>query len=718
LGRRLKEESWIGRASRLASAAQLAGSGQIMKNFIRALKYAWPYRGRLFVSFMCAFLAAVLWSLNFTAIYPILKIFNTGQNLQAWVDTSIKDIQDKQINPLEVKVAELRKQKRKIEEDQLKADAQPKVRKIDEEDRDFNAELRHIDTDLKNAESALNSAQDDLWRYRYVKKFIDNYCPEGKFETLMAVLLVVVIAVALRGGFEFWQEALVGAVVNRSQFDLRNRFFRQAIHLDVNHFGESGTHELMTRFTNDVDTLGNGMRTIFGKVVAEPLKALTCIVCAMWINWQLTLFCLVLVPFALIVLTRFGRTMKRATRRLLEGMSSIYKILSEVFHGIRIVKAFAREPRERRRFQKSTRDYFNKAMWVVTLDAMTSPVIEVLTVLAIAAVFGLGAYIVLEQPTHIWFIPIGERPLEGETLLQLYALLAAAADPVRRLSNVYTRIQSGWAAADRVFAYMDKEPQIQSKPDAPVLDRHHDDIEFRNVCFSYTPGQVLLEGIDLHIKHGEIIAFVGKNGCGKTSLLNLLPRFYDPDHGSIFIDGVDIRNVNLRSLRKQIAIVTQDMFLFDDTVFNNIAYAHPHATREEVEAAARQAHAHEFIMSDLAGGYDYQVGIDGKRLSGGQKQRICLARAFLADPSILILDEFTNQNDPEAEVLVHRTLHELRHDRTILLITHRLHTLEIADRIVVLDEGRVAATGTHAELMKSCAMYQRLNEAQKQRLVA
>jgi ATP-binding cassette subfamily B protein/subfamily B ATP-binding cassette protein MsbA len=410
--------------------------------------------------------------------------------------------------------------------------------------------------------------------------------------------------------------------------------------------------------------------------------------------------------------------MKRATRRMLEGMSGIYRILQETFHGIRIVKAFTREPRERRRFHKATRDCYHRAMWVVTLDAMTSPVIEVMTIVAVAAIFLIGAYIVLEKPTEILGIRIADQPLEAETLLQLYALLAAAADPVRRLSNVYTRIQSGFASADRIFGFMDREPKIQANSDAPALERHHKDIEFRNVCFSYSPGQVLLEGIDLQIKKGEIVAFVGKNGCGKTTLLNLLPRFYDPDHGSIFIDGVDIRTTNLRSLRKQIAIVTQDMFLFDDTVFNNIAYAHPKATREDVEAAARKAQAHEFIMSDLPNGYDTFVGPEGKKLSGGQRQRICLARAFLADPSILILDEFTNQNDPEAEIDLHRSINELRMGRTILFITHRLHTLEIADRIVVVDEGRVAAIGTHLELMKSSPIYQRLHEVQQQRMVA
>jgi ATP-binding cassette, subfamily B, bacterial MsbA len=677
-----------------------------MKNFIRALRYAWPNRRRLGMSILCALLAAALWSLNFTAIYPILTIFGSGpnENLQSWVDTSIKKIQEEQVDPKEKAVAKLRQDRRDVANDEKDPDEK-------------KTKLRHLDSAISRIEGEITSAQSDLVRYHYVKKFLDAYCPTDRYQTLLAVLMLVVCAVVLRGFFEFWQESLVGGVVNRALFTIRNRFFRRVIHLDVNHFGEAGTHELMPRFISDVDTLGGGMKTLFGKVIAEPLKAIACITVAMWINWQLTMMCLILVPFALLILTRFGRMMKRATRRLLDGMSSMYKILAEVFHGIRIVKAFAREPRERRRFHKATLDYYNKAMWVVTLDALTSPIIEVMTIIAVAGVFALGAYIVLEKPVSILGIPIAEHALETATLLQLYALLAAAADPVRRLSNVYTRLQSGLAAADRIFSYMDTTPKIQANADAQPLERHREDIEFRNVCFSYTPGQVLLEGIDLHIKHGEIVAFVGKNGCGKTSLLNLLPRFYDPDHGTIYIDGTDIRAVNLRSLRKQIAIVTQDMFLFDDTVFNNIAYAHPNATPEQVEAAARQAQAHDFI-SDLEGGYEYMVGVEGKRLSGGQKQRICLARAFLSDPSILILDEFTNQTDPEAEVDLHRTMHELRHGRTIFLITHRLHTLEIADRIVVLDEGRVAAMGTHTELMKTCSIYQRLNDVKQQRLVA
>src|SRR5439155_19988080 len=318
---------------------------------------------------------------------------------------------------------------------------------------------------------------------------------------------------------------------------------------------------------------------------------------------------------------------------------------------------------------------------------------------------------------HLFGIEMVSYPMEAETLLQLYALLAAIADPVRKLSSVFTRIQSGFAASDRIFAFMDKEAKVTPNCDGVVLARHHKDIEFRNVCFSYNPSDPVLTGLQLTVRHGETVALVGKNGCGKSTLLILLPRFYDPDHGSVLIDGVDVRAANLRSLRQQIGIVTQDAFLFDDTVFANIAYGKRHATREEVEEAARQAYCHDFIVK-LQHGYDTPVGEIGSRLSGGQKQRITLARALLRDPSILILDEFTSQDDMESEAFIHRFLRDFMRKRTTFVITHRLNTLEIADRIVVLDGGRIVAIGAHAELVRTCPVYQRLHEAHSQRLVA
>jgi ATP-binding cassette subfamily B protein/subfamily B ATP-binding cassette protein MsbA len=328
-----------------------------------------------------------------------------------------------------------------------------------------------------------------------------------------------------------------------------------------------------------------------------------------------------------------------------------------------------------------------------------------------------GAYLVLQKQTHLLGLQMTTRGMDAEELLQLYAFLAAIADPIRKLSSVFTRIQSGAAAADRIFAFLDRQPRVHSNSNARRLDRHHAAIEFRDVCFSYEPGRPILTDVHLQVRFGETIALVGKNGCGKTTLVGLIPRFFDPDHGSILIDEIDVRHVNLRSLRQQIGIVTQETTLFDDTIFNNIAYGNRRAGLEAVEKAAKQAYAHDFIMA-LRSGYQTRVGEAGAKLSGGQKQRLALARAILRDPSILILDEFTSASDAESEVLIHRALKDFMVNRTTFVITHRLNTLEIADRIVVVDNGRIEAVGRHAELLHSCSVYQRLHEAQFQRLSA
>jgi ATP-binding cassette subfamily B protein/subfamily B ATP-binding cassette protein MsbA len=282
---------------------------------------------------------------------------------------------------------------------------------------------------------------------------------------------------------------------------------------------------------------------------------------------------------------------------------------------------------------------------------------------------------------------------------------------------VYTRIQSGAAAADRIFTFLDRRPRVTANTNGHRLAPHETLIEFRDICFSYEPGRSILTNIHLQVRFGEIVALVGKNGCGKTTLVGLLPRFYDPDHGSILVDGHDIRHVHLRSLRQQVGVVTQDTILFDDTIYNNILYGSRWAKPEDVEAAAKKAYAHDFIVK-LSRGYQTRTGEAGAKLSGGQKQRVALARAILRNPRILILDEFTSQSDAESEALIHRALKDFMRNRTTFVITHRLNTLEIADRIVVVDNGRIEAVGTHTELLGTCAVYQRLHDAQFQRLCA
>jgi ATP-binding cassette subfamily B protein/subfamily B ATP-binding cassette protein MsbA len=678
-----------------------------MKNFLRTLRIAWGYRGRLILSLTCALFSAALWGLMFTCIDPVLYILkNAGKpdnNLQARQERRIADAK-KVVDDLDPRIEALKERDRKL------ADAAPS-RFLDKERRDLARDLDKLTHKLETARSDLN------WLH-LSKKYIDQFLPTDPFSTLVWLFAFVVGSVALRGVFEFGQDSLVGSVVNRSLYDLRNRFFRNVIHLDVNQFGEQGTGEMMARFTNDMELVGQGMKTIFGRVISEPLKALSCIVFACWISWQLTLMFLILVPVALFILTKVGRMMKRATRRLLERMSSIYKILQEVFLGIRVVKAYTREAYERRRFRAVTRDYCHKAMMVINLDALADPVIELLGVMAVALALLAGAYLVLDKAAeeHLFTLRMSNHPLEPEELLALYAYLVAIADPVRKLSSVYTRMQSGFAAADRIFDFVDRRPRVRPNCDGRRLDAVRHGIEFRDICFSYDPDNPILTNVHLHVRAGETIALVGRNGCGKTTLVGLVPRFYDPDHGAILIDGQDVRKLSLRSLRKQVGVVTQDAVLFEGTIYDNVAYGMRRARPELVEEAAKLANAHDFIAA-LPAGYQTQIG-EARTLSGGQKQRIALARALLRRPKILILDEFTSAADAESEAAIYRALREFKRDRTTFVITHRLNTLELADRIVVMDDKRIVAVGTHAELIGTCTLYQRLHEAQAQKLVA
>ncbi len=674
-----------------------------MRNFYRALKLSGPYRSRLILSFASALCVAALWSLNLSAIFPVLKILSTGKNLQTWVDEEIATYQKKVDGKDDGGKRLLHIQNMKAEIQKLN-DQPPSAYR--------ERQLREWTRELAFQESRLEDDTRWLYRYQWLRSHVVRHLPANGFETFALIVAGLIVCVAVKGVFEFWQEFLVGSVVSRTLFDLRNRFSRGAIRQDTRQVVEVGTPELMARLTNDAEQVGAGMKVLYGKMVVEPLKMFTCLALALFISWQLTLTFLILVVPLFVALGRVSRMMKKAARRVLERMSDLYKILRETFDGIKVVKAFTMEPAERRRFRAANNEYYRRSMRVVTIDAFAGPVVEILGVAAVALALLAGAYLVLEGQTRIFGMNMTDQKMSFESLVQLYVFLAAIADPVRKLSSVYTKVQGGAAAADRVFALYDRLPTVTPNAGGPVVPKHAKSVEFRNVCFSYVPGQDpgTLNSIDLHVQAGETVALVGPNGCGKTTLLGLLPRFYDPDHGSILVDGVNLRAANLRSLRKQIGLVTQDTVLFNDTIFANIAYGRHGATREEVEAAARKAFAHEFIVTKPAG-YDEQVGDFGSQLSGGQKQRIALARAILRDPRILILDEFTSQIDAESEAKIQQALKEFVRGRTTFLITHRLSTLELADRIVVMDGGRIAAVGTHRELMVGCPTYQRLYEA-------
>ena len=564
-------------------------------------------------------------------------------------------------------------------------------------------------TDANTVLLALRSKQlEQKWNIR-LQGLIYQFLPQDRFRTVVLIVGLVVGGILLTFVFEFINEVLVASVAEHTMMDLRNEFFHRIIRMELSGFTQQGTSELMARFTNYMKSLGMGIEVVLGKVIREPLKGLGCLALAFWLNWRLTLVSVVLVPIALLVMSVIGNYMKRATRKSLETMASIYQVLQESFQGIKIVKAFTMEPYERIRFYRETLSYYRKAMRIARLEALTGPVMGLVAMTAVLAAALAGFYLVVTGQTHIWGIRMADHRMAPETMFMLFGFLIAASDPVRKVSGVYARVQKAAPAADRILNFMVCRPVSSTTVGAPRMPRHSRSIQFSKVTFGYSESRPVLKNISVEIPFGETVALVGPNGCGKTSMVSLLPRFYDPLGGQVLIDGVDVRHVQRRSLRRQFGVVTQETILFNDTIHNNIRYGNLRATREQVVGAAKKAYAHRFI-EELPQGYETVVGEKAMKLSGGQRQRIAIARAILRDPAILILDEATSALDVESEALIQKVLEEFTRGRTTILITHRLASLQLADRIIVLNDGQIEAQGGHDELLKHCPLYARLHD--------
>jgi len=737
-----------------------------MKNFVRLVKFAWRYRVRFGLSIGCAAMVALFFFTELGAVYPLLHILFDSQNPQRWVsekiaavegeivvleareseargvlDVAHKDPRDLEAlkqrflalhDDFEQKETALRNQQRRVGETELKGNAFQPVRneltQLENLSRVAESRLKELNECssllLKNNVVRLTrrlheiqqetaSRETVLKRCKALQPYVDQYLPNDPFKSLLLLIALVMLGVALKGFFMFLQEVLVADVMQSTLRNIRNEFFRRTINLDLASFSDQGSSELMARFTNDMDSFGQGLNTLMSKVIREPMRFVTCLGGAFWINWRLTCLTLILVPISGATTYRVGKIMKRAVRRSLESMSTIYKILQESFQGIKIVKAFATERFERRRFFGETKNLYRKSVRVAMIDAMSDPVLEMLTLTTVVIALLAGSYLVLNQTIYLnlglFRLQLAAEPMAIQDLLTLYAMLAAASDPIRKLANVHSKIQRAAAAADRICALMDRSPKVSPNKRARGMPRHRQSIEFDQVTFAYTGGSPVLRGINLTVRQGETIALVGPNGCGKTTLMNLLPRFWDVESGAVRIDGHDIREVQLRSLRSQIGMVIQETILFQDSIANNIAYGHAHASRAAIAAAAERAYAHQFIMA-MPQGYDTLIGERGHGLSGGQRQRIALARAMLRDPAILILDEATSAVDIQDELLIRKAIEEFAQNRTTFLISHSLASIQFADRIVLIDGGRIEAVGTDHELKRTSALYRRLHE--------
>ncbi len=513
---------------------------------------------------------------------------------------------------------------------------------------------------------------------------------------IMAFLAVVTF---VKGTAAFFQEFLTGMLATRVGVNMANELYDHSLHLSLANYTRQGIADPVTRFTVDIDAIVLGLATLFGKAIREPITFITFFVLLVSISPRLTLAVFVIVPLLTVIAAVIGKQVKRAMSNVLSVRSRLVQQLQETFRGIRIVKAFVTEPREVERFGALNERLYRQTRRIHAGRAAMSPLLELMGVLAAAVVLVFAAQLV-----------VGAQLEPGHFLAYAGGLFFMMGS-VRKLSNVYNRIQIMLAAAERIFELRDQVPAVQERPDARELPTFREAVRFEDVRFSYDEGEEVLRGVTLKASRGERIALVGVSGVGKTTLVNLVPRFYEPTAGRVTVDCIDLREVTLKSLRQQIGLVSQEVLLFDDTVAANIAYGSPGSSQADVVEAARKAHADEFIR-ELPRGYDSVLGEDAVTLSGGQRQRIALARAILRDPAILILDEPTSQLDSESEHHIQQALDEFVRGRTTFIIAHRLSTVEGADKIVVLEEGRVADLGTHVELLQRSPLYRKLYQLQ------
>lgn len=658
-----------------------------MKSFARAIGLAIRNRPTLLGVIFTSLAVGVLWGANIGVVYPFVEVVFEGQSMHEWVDRAITD-SDERAHELAKESSSLRETLPHLTGDDYRL---------------ASARINYLDAD-RDAEVAVVS------RYRWVQPYIHAYLPTSPFKTLLLIVGVLLVGTALKDAFLVANLVLVERLVQLAAYDLRKQFFRQTLRLDLASFGDSSNSDLLSHFTYDLNGIVLGLNTLFGKALREPLKMVACLIGASFISWRLLVFSLVLSPLAIFLMQRLSKSIKRANRRAMEEMSQLYNTLTETFTGIQTVKAFTMEASERNRFHQSAKEFYHKSLKIAFYSSLTKPITEILGIGVIAVALVAGAYLVLNQETHLLGIRICDTPMSLGSLLLFYGLLAGVSDPARKLSEVFALIQTGIAASERIYPVMDREPTILEPAMTKTTAKPHHRLLFENVEFHYQAGKPVLNGVTLEIKYGETVAIVGPNGCGKSTLINMLPRFYDPVAGSIRFDDVDLREMRMQDIRRRVGLVTQLTHLFDDTVLNNIRYGSPNATDEQAVEAAKKAHAHRFILDKLDNGYDTHVGQGGSRLSGGQRQRIALARAILRDPEVLILDEATSQIDIESEQLIHQTLEEFVRDRTAIMITHRLSTLRLADRIVVMEAGKIIDVGSHADLLKRCSLYSRLHE--------
>lgn len=543
----------------------------------------------------------------------------------------------------------------------------------------------------------------DLFYYEVSKLILNDageITTEGQMCALVFICAFVIITFFLKNLFRYMALYYSSPLKNGVVRDIRNRLYLKVVNLPIAYFSEERKGDIIAKMTGDVQEVESSIMSSVEVVFKEPFTIIFFLGTLVVWSPQLTLFVLILLPVTGLVIGRVGKSLKRSSKKVQNQMGVLVSAMLETLSGLRIIKAFNAIDTSYEKFQAENEKYLNQKVKMTRKQHLASPLSEVLGTIVMVLVIYRGGSLVLN----------GES-LTADLFIGYIVIFSQLIQPSKALTSSVYMIQKGMAAAERIDTVLNASETIREKTNAVALEKFEKEIEFKNVSFSYENGVNVLKNINLTVKRGRTVAFVGPSGAGKTTLVDLLPRFYDPTEGSVLIDGIDIRDAKAWDLRAKLGIVTQEAILFNDTVFNNIAFGLKGVSEEEVMNAAKVANAHDFI-SQMDKGYHTNIGEDGGKLSGGQRQRISIARAILHNPPILILDEATSALDAESEKLVQDALFKLMENRTSLVIAHRLSTIQFADEIIVIDDGKIIERGNHLGLIAHNGVYKKLYEMQ------